>query len=71
MSHPLAFPGNKSGGVGADGNTIRAGQLMIHLPDYRNCTLDECLSDGDAFVTWEDGSYGTVKWKSLFAKDPT
>ena len=28
-------------------------------------TADEFLHDGDALVTWDDGTYGTVKWNSL------
>lgn len=27
--------------------------------------LDECLQDGDAYVTWDDGTFGTVKWNHL------
>lgn len=52
------------------GRDIRGG-----FYDYRNgdilfckgraCRLDEALQDGDALVTFEDGSHDVVKWGEL------
>lgn len=58
--HPFAFPGNKSGA-----NGMKAGDRVIHTLDGRVATVDEFLSDGDAFVTWDNGMFGTVKWHYL------
>lgn len=73
--HLLAFPGHRSGGIGADGNKVRSGDRVRYVIDGRTGTLDECLSDGDAFVTWGDGTFSgvcEVKWNHLIkieAKD--
>jgi hypothetical protein len=58
--HPHSFPDNKSGAF-----TMSAGDIVKYDLDGRMCRLDECLHDGDAFVTWEDGSYATVQWNNL------
>lgn len=51
---------------------IRHGQEFIDTLDGRRGRLDEALSDGDAFVTWEDGTYGTAKWHRFVpAPQPT
>lgn len=60
--HPLAFPG-EPGSTGALG--MKSGDRLIHLPTRRPCVADEFLRDGDAFVTFDDGQYDTVKWQSL------
>jgi hypothetical protein len=39
--------------------------IYCYLIDGRTGTLDECLHDGDAFVTWDDGTFGTVRWYHL------
>jgi hypothetical protein len=44
---------------------MRAGDRVRYMLDGRIGRADEFLSDGDAFVTWEDGTYGTVKWNHL------
>jgi hypothetical protein len=62
--HPLAIK-NSSGGNSGAWNEVRAGDHVIYLIDGRKGTLDECLHDGDAFVTWDDGTFGVVKWHNL------
>lgn len=62
--HPFAFEG-KSGGNSGAWNEVHAGDHVIYLIDGRTGTLDECLHDGDAFVTWDDGTFGTVHWYHL------
>lgn len=57
--HPLAFPNNRSGAF-----DMRAGDRVVHS-DGRRGVADEFLHDGDALVTWDDGSYDTVKWNHL------
>jgi hypothetical protein len=62
--HPLALKG-KSGGNSGAWNEVHSGDHVIYLIDGRTGVLDECLPDGDAFVTWDDGGFGTVKWHHL------
>lgn len=57
--HPLAIPSRN----GANGMT--AGDRVVHTLDGRHGTADEFLSDGDAFVTFDDGKFETVKWRNL------
>lgn len=54
--HPLAFI-KESGALG-----MKAGDRFVHA-DGRRGVLDEFLPDGDAFVTWDDGSFGIIKWR--------
>lgn len=66
--HPLAIrhpSGHKSGGNSGAWNAVRAGDHVIYLIDGRTGTLDECLHDGEALVTFDDGTFGTVKWYNL------
>lgn len=65
MTHPLAFTHHKSGGNSGAWNEVHAGDRIIYLIDGRTGMLDECLHDGEAFVTWDDGTYETVKWHNL------
>lgn len=58
--HPLAIAGNRSGAIG-----MVAGDRIRHLIDGRIGTADEFLHDGDTLVTWDDGTFGTVKWRNL------
>jgi hypothetical protein len=58
--HPLAYDQNKSGG-----NGMNAGDRVRYRIDGRTGIADEFLSDGDTFVTWDDGTFGTVKWNHL------
>jgi len=62
--HPLAIE-NKNGFTDRRGEEVKAGDKVIHLLDEKTAILDEALHDGDALVTWEDGSFGTVKWHNL------
>lgn len=57
--HPLAHPGRS----GANG--MMAGDRVLHVLDGRIGIADEFLHDGETFVTWEDGTFGTVKWRNL------
>ena len=65
MSHPLAIQGNTSGFQDKFGSDVRAGDRVLHLRDGRTGVLDEALHDGDAFVTFDNGQYATVKWACL------
>lgn len=58
--HPFAFKDNKSGAGG-----MKAGDRVRYTIDNRTGTADEFLHDGDAFVTFDDGKYETVKWNHL------
>ena len=44
---------------------MREGDLIYHVPSGLVGILDEALHDGDAFVTWNDGAFETVKWHQL------
>lgn len=65
MVHPLAFPERRSGGNSGAWNEVRSGDHVIDLISGRTGTLDECLHDGDALVTWDDGTCGIVRWHNL------
>lgn len=58
--HPLAFNGSSS--TGFYGHT--SGDILTHVSG-KKCRLDEALPDGEAFITFEDGTYDCVKWNSL------
>jgi hypothetical protein len=60
--HPLAFEGNKSGCFG----DLKAGDRFVHALDMRTGIADEFMPDGNAFVTWDDGSYGTINWSFMY-----
>lgn len=68
MSHPLTFR-NKNGFQDHSGKLVQSGDSVRYLIDGREAILDEALHDGDAFVTWLDGTHGTVKWYHLVAFD--
>jgi hypothetical protein len=63
--HPFAMPNNRSGGNSGSIYEVNSGDRIYHELSGRKGVLDECLSDGDAFVTWDDGTYETVKWNHL------
>lgn len=70
MVHPLAFRGNRGGFIdGNDCRVIEGDRVEYRYENHRRGVLDEALHDGDAFVTWDDGSHATVKWCNL-AKIP-
>lgn len=58
--HPHAIPENKSGAFG-----MKAGDKVRYTINNKTGIADEFLSDGDAYITWDDGSYGIVKWNYL------
>jgi hypothetical protein len=64
MTHPFAIKG-KSGGNSGAWNEVHSGERVIYLIDGRTGILDECLHDGDAFVSWDDGTFETVRWYNL------
>lgn len=63
--HPFAFAPHPS-----EGNGVRSGERFIYLIDGRRGRLDEALSDVDAFVTWDDGTYDTIKWARIAPEPP-
>ncbi len=65
--HPFAFK-NESGGNSGAWNEVHSGDEIIYLISGKTAVLDECLHDGDAFVTWDDGTFGIVKWYNLAPK---
>lgn len=58
--HPLAQNDHRNGACG-----MKAGDRVRYLIDGRCGVADEFLSDGETLVTWDDGSFGTVKWNHL------
>lgn len=58
--HPLAISGNKSGALG-----MRTGDHVRFVPERKTGIADEFLHDGDAYITWDDGTFGIVKWIHL------
>jgi hypothetical protein len=56
VPHPLALS-NNSGAIG-----MKAGDRFVYLIDGRRGIADEFLHNGDAFVTFDDGSHETIKW---------
>jgi hypothetical protein len=58
--HPSAMIGNKSGAF-----DLSAGDRFIYSIDGRHGRADEFLQDGDAFVTFDDGTYDTIKWNHM------
>jgi hypothetical protein len=69
MTHPLAITPNRSGFTNSYGDEINSGDRVVSRLDGRQGVMDEALHDGDAFVTWDDKTFGTVKWNSL-ARQP-
>ncbi len=54
---------------GNDREVVAGDRVEYRFENHRRGVLDEALHDGDAFVTWDDGSHATVKWCNL-AKIP-
>lgn len=44
---------------------MKAGDRVRYKIDGRTGVADEFLSDGDAFVVWDDDTIETVKWNHL------
>lgn len=60
MTHPFAITGHVNGAMG-----MKAGDRIRYTIDGRTGVADEFLSGGEAFVTWDDGTFGTVNWYHL------
>jgi hypothetical protein len=58
--HPFAQNNHRSGACG-----MKNGDRVIYTIDGRRGVADEFLHDGDAFMSWDDGTHGTVKWNHL------
>ena len=43
---------------------LKAGDHII-TPDGRRGVADEFLQDGDALVSWDDGTFGVVRWNHI------
>ena len=54
--HPLARTNNQSGTM-----NLRSGDRVRHILDGRIGVADEFTQDGDALMTWSDGSFGIVR----------
>ncbi len=64
--HPLAFRHNGGGFTDGNDRRVAAGdRIEYRFENHRRGVLDEALHDGDAFVTWDDGTFATVKWCNL------
>ena len=60
MPHPLAWTGHHNGA-----NGMMSGDRVRYAIDGREGVADEFLSDGEALVSFDDGSCETVKWHHL------
>ena len=58
--HPHAFPNSRSGAF-----DMMSGDRVVYEIDGRHGVADEFLCDGDAYVTFDDGTCDTVKWNHL------
>lgn len=65
--HPFAFtdPDFRSGGTNKNGQQMQNGDRVRCMLTGKTGVADEFLSDGDTFVSWDDGTFGTVKWHHL------
>lgn len=61
--HPYAFL--HPSGYQSGAHNMRSGDRIVYDIDGRHGRADEFLHDGDAFVTFDDGTYATVKWNNL------
>ena len=58
--HPFACSGHKNGALG-----MSAGDRIVYLKDGRHGVVDEFLYDGECFLTLDDGTYVTCKWRHI------
>jgi len=65
MPHPFSVKGQSGCDCGAVGK-LAEGDRFIYAINLRTGVADEFLHDGDAFVTWDDGTYGTIKWNWMY-----
>jgi len=49
----------------ANGRTVSVGDKVSYRFNDQIATLDEALQDGDAYITYEDGTKACVKWINL------
>lgn len=56
----IMLPGSKNGA-----NGMKPGDRVIFTLDGRRGVAEEFLQDGDAYVTFDDGKRGSVKWNHL------
>ena len=68
--HPLSFPENRGGFTDRQGQEVNAGDRVRYSINGKEGRMDEALHDGDAFVTWDNGDYETVKWHHLVKIQP-
>ena len=50
---------------GNDNHVVAGDRIEYRYNNHRRGVLDEALQDGDACVTWDDGSHSMVKWRDL------
>lgn len=67
--HPMSFGPN--GGISRGTNSLRAGERFIYTIDGRHGRADEILQDGDAYVTWDDGTWDCIKWNYMIPEKKT
>lgn len=59
--HPLcAFPNNQTGALG-----MNSGDRIRCASTGKTGIVDEFLPDGEALVSWDDGSFSTPKWSQI------
>ena len=63
--HPHAFADSESGFEDINGKDVKVGDQVLYVITGQFARMDEALCDGDAFVTFDDGKYGIVKWHHL------
>ncbi len=64
--HPAAInPRNGKNGAWS----LRSGDRFVYDIDGRRGWADEFLSDGEAFVTFDDGTWEVIKW-NLMSPEP-
>lgn len=63
MPHPLSLMNPYASGSGA--YDMRAGDRIRLKSDGRTGIADEFLHDGDALISFDDGTFGTVRWNDL------
>ncbi len=56
---------NKGGFEDRNGENVRAGDRVVYMITGQVARMDEALQDGEAFVTFDDGKHGAVKWRNL------
>lgn len=65
MTHPFAFTDRKNGGTNKYGQRMSAGDRVRNPFNGKEGIADEFLQDGDTYITYDDGTFDTVKWHHL------